>query len=81
MVASTVSRASYGVRFWTNFDASIHLEKDKIWDIHKGIWRAANQMRWYLKRVRIASQSYLISHFLIIFFFWSLWHIFNKTNS
>jgi hypothetical protein len=54
MVASTISRASYGIGFGAPFDPSIHLEEDKKWNIHEGVWWAINQMRWYLKRVGIA---------------------------
>jgi hypothetical protein len=27
-------------------------EKDRYWDELEGTWRAANQMMWYLKKVR-----------------------------
>lgn len=52
MVASTVSRASYGVKFRTLFDPLSHLQEDREWDPHEGVWKAADQMNWYLQRVR-----------------------------
>ena len=79
MVASTVSRASYGIRFSTAFDASAHHGQDKIWDIHEGRLNATNQMQWYLKRVRIASKSHLIA-LSSEFFELNLWHTLNKTD-
>jgi len=52
MIASTVSRASYGIWFKTTFDPREHKEEDKRWDDNEGVWKAFNQMRWYLTRVR-----------------------------
>jgi hypothetical protein len=52
MVTSTVSRASYGVKFQTDFDPLIHPLEDREWDKHEGVWKATNRMNWYLERVR-----------------------------
>ncbi|KAI1326451.1 hypothetical protein F5Y16DRAFT_374825 [Xylariaceae sp. FL0255] len=49
-VASTMSRTSYGIMFNEKFDASRHLETDKVWDEAVRGWRAERQIRWYLKR-------------------------------
>ncbi|UPK97119.1 hypothetical protein LCI18_008054 [Fusarium solani-melongenae] len=51
-VTSTICRASYGVRFCDYFDEKKHLAKDKYWNEDGGMWMAANQMQWYLERVR-----------------------------
>jgi hypothetical protein len=37
------------------FDDEKHLEEDKKWYEHEGVWRARNQLQWYLKRVRKVS--------------------------
>ncbi|KAI0799127.1 hypothetical protein GGR55DRAFT_684312 [Xylaria sp. FL0064] len=60
MIASTVSRASYGIRFCTPFNALEHLEKDKIWDPDEERWMASNQMQWYLKRGQVVSRIELV---------------------
>ncbi|KAI1757988.1 hypothetical protein F4782DRAFT_475954 [Xylaria castorea] len=49
-IASTVSRASYGIAVGKRFDALNHIEEDKEWDEHRGVWLANNQMSWYIKR-------------------------------
>ncbi|KAI0483753.1 hypothetical protein F4859DRAFT_473995 [Xylaria cf. heliscus] len=54
-IASTVSRASYGIDFQAPFDPVTHLEEDKIWDKYVGIWKATNQMRWYIQRGQTVS--------------------------
>ena len=59
-IASTVSRASYGIQFETPFLSLIHLEKDRFWDKHEGEHMARHQMKWYLKRVCI-NHSYGLS--------------------
>ncbi|RWA04839.1 hypothetical protein EKO27_g10263 [Xylaria grammica] len=50
MIASTVSRASYGITFRALFDPHQHLEEDKFWDNRMTKWRARHQMKWYLTR-------------------------------
>lgn len=55
-IASTVSRASYGIQFHTPFLSSIHLEKDRFWDKHEGEYKARHQMKWYLKRGETVSK-------------------------
>lgn len=50
-VTSSICRASYGTPFQTPFDEEKHLEEDKVWDDDEGMWKAGNQMEWYLKRV------------------------------
>ena len=60
MVASTVSRASYGIVFQDRFHGHRHLEEDRQWDAHEGMWMAKKQMKWYLKRVRTATKLHQI---------------------
>lgn len=50
-VTSTVSRASFGIEFHAPFKKDEHLQQDKIWDIHEGVWKAKNQMHWFLRKV------------------------------
>ncbi|KAI1746422.1 hypothetical protein F4680DRAFT_401390 [Xylaria scruposa] len=49
-IASTISRASYGIKKRTPFREWKHLEVDKEWDRIEGCWKAINQMDWYLTR-------------------------------
>ncbi|RYP67404.1 hypothetical protein DL770_008631 [Monosporascus sp. CRB-9-2] len=51
-VTSTISRASFGTNYRALFDEDKHLPQDKEWDANEGLWRAANQMEWFLRRVR-----------------------------
>lgn len=55
-VVSTIARTSLGVRFREFFEDGVHLEKDKFWDEDEGVWKAQNQMEWYLKKVRQPDQ-------------------------
>jgi hypothetical protein len=50
-VVSTISRASYGISYRTPFEKGVHLEEDKGYDSDEGIWKAYNQMSWYLRKV------------------------------
>lgn len=50
-VVSTIARQSLGVAYSPLFDESRHLEKDRDWDGDEGVWRASNQMMWYLQKV------------------------------
>lgn len=65
MVASKVSRACYGVNSRRPFDELIHLEGDKVWAAHEGIWMSTNQMTWYLKRVGSAFNPHWRSQYYI----------------
>ncbi|KAI0865570.1 hypothetical protein F4860DRAFT_256850 [Xylaria cubensis] len=49
-IASTISRASYGIKFRARFKKHKHLKMDKEWDSIEGCWKANNQMDWYLTR-------------------------------
>ena len=51
-MASTIARSSLGIPYTSTFDEDVHLEEDKYWDDVEGVWRAANQVSWYLKKVR-----------------------------
>ncbi|GAW18679.1 hypothetical protein ANO14919_081600 [Xylariales sp. No.14919] len=56
MIASTVSRASYGISCCDLFDPLQHLEEDKFWDHHVTEWQAKNQMTWYLTRGQVVAK-------------------------
>ncbi|KAK9412833.1 putative Hsp70 family chaperone [Seiridium unicorne] len=49
-VVSTVARKNLGVSYQPIFEAGVHRRQDKIWDDNEGVWRADNQMRWYLRK-------------------------------
>ena len=50
-ITSTVCRASFGVSFTTQFIPGKHHPDDKVWYELEGLYGAANQLRWYLKKV------------------------------
>ncbi|KAF2500102.1 actin-like ATPase domain-containing protein [Lophium mytilinum] len=56
-VISTVSRFSLGVTTKSLFDESKHLQEDKEWDSEEEVWRARNQVRWYLKKGENSSKK------------------------
>ncbi|KAI1451648.1 actin-like ATPase domain-containing protein [Annulohypoxylon moriforme] len=49
-VTSTISRAHFGVDYWEEFIPGYHLEEDRVWDSTEDVWKANNQMHWYLKK-------------------------------
>jgi hypothetical protein len=53
IVLSRILRCSYGTRFHTLFDPSMHSVEDKFWYEMKGLWYAKNQMEWYLYKVSL----------------------------
>ncbi|KAI5864716.1 hypothetical protein GGS23DRAFT_561506 [Durotheca rogersii] len=57
-VTSTVSRASYGTVCRATFNSREHLEADRVWSSDEGMWKADNQMAWYLKRGENVSKKY-----------------------
>ncbi|RMJ17054.1 hypothetical protein CDV36_003242 [Fusarium kuroshium] len=59
---AAISRASYGITFEPLFNKEEHLEKDKYWDGDEGVWRAANQMKWYLRRGESVSNIEKVDH-------------------
>jgi hypothetical protein len=50
-VTSTVSRFSLGMIYKCPFDEDEHLQEDKEWDSDEEEWKAAKQMKWFLKKV------------------------------
>ena len=50
-ILSRVSRMNYGIVFDETWDCQIHDERDKRWDTAELVYKAANQMKWFLKRV------------------------------
>ncbi|KAF5607820.1 hsp70 family chaperone [Fusarium pseudoanthophilum] len=61
-VTSTISRAHYGVVYHAKFEEGKHLKKDRYWDEDEGVYRASNQMQWYLKKGDCVSKSERLSH-------------------
>ncbi|MCJ1459513.1 hypothetical protein MMC28_009892 [Mycoblastus sanguinarius] len=49
-VVSRISRYSYGMAFYRNYDASRHLVEDRFWDTVEGKYKARDQMVWLMKR-------------------------------
>lgn len=45
---------SYGVKFYTKFDPKLHRLKDKFWDEIEQEWKAAGQIEWYIKKVKVS---------------------------
>lgn len=50
-VEARIARMSYGILYREFFDASKHLEADKIWSEEEHKYMADNQMKWFLKEV------------------------------
>ncbi|KAJ2992964.1 hypothetical protein NUW58_g1993 [Xylaria curta] len=61
-VASTIARRSLGVAMTPSFKEGVHEERDRLWDKDEGIWRADNQMQWYLKKGQSVSAEQPIRH-------------------
>ncbi|KAM7211732.1 hsp70 family chaperone [Rhypophila decipiens] len=49
-VTSTISRISVGKVYGRDWDETRHDQQDKYWDKFKGKWKAANQIKWYLRK-------------------------------
>jgi len=49
-VSSRISRLNYGVFCEPNFIEGTHIELDKIWCSDEFVFKATNQIQWYLKR-------------------------------
>ncbi|KAI1092295.1 actin-like ATPase domain-containing protein [Rostrohypoxylon terebratum] len=56
-VTSTISRANFGIDFMAPFDPWKHTEEDRVWDYDEDMWKARNQMHWYLKKGCDVSKS------------------------
>lgn len=50
-VVSTIARLSLGVAFAPLFVEGKHRPEDRYRDELEGVWRARNQMEWYLRKV------------------------------
>jgi hypothetical protein len=50
-ITSRVSRYHYGIWKITRFDPARHEEQDKFWCDVERIFKADNQMDWYLSKV------------------------------
>ncbi|KAF2682390.1 actin-like ATPase domain-containing protein [Lentithecium fluviatile CBS 122367] len=61
-VTSTVSRFSLGMSYRSPFDVSQHLTEDREWDSDEEVWKAGNQMQWFLKRGENSSKKDPIRH-------------------
>ncbi len=51
-VVSTIARLSLGVTYAAIFEKGKHRPEDRYRDELEGVWRAENQMEWYLRKVR-----------------------------
>ncbi|KAK2038571.1 actin-like ATPase domain-containing protein [Colletotrichum somersetense] len=49
-VRSRIARASYGTRFYTEFDRKKHSSQSREWCKDEQKWMAHNQMSWFLKQ-------------------------------
>ncbi|OBS27025.1 hypothetical protein FPOA_00966 [Fusarium poae] len=49
VVTSRVARMSYGIKYRANFIHGKHKKKDRVWDNKQNVWKADNQMEWFLK--------------------------------
>lgn len=57
-VLSRISRANYGVAYTIAYDEKLHGTNsfhpdDFLWCKRELKWKVENQMRWYLRKVRI----------------------------
>ncbi|KID84431.1 hsp70 family chaperone [Metarhizium guizhouense ARSEF 977] len=67
-IVSTIARQSLGVMYNDVFEDGVHQKRDKYWDENEGIWRARNQMRWYLRKGDSVSTGEPIRHDFYIAF-------------
>nr|XP_036578921.1 uncharacterized protein CTRU02_11175 [Colletotrichum truncatum]KAF6786304.1 hypothetical protein CTRU02_11175 [Colletotrichum truncatum] len=49
-VKSRIARINYGIVFWQHYNPDVHLLTDRVWDEVEMIWKAYNQVHWYLKQ-------------------------------
>ncbi|KAJ4364606.1 hypothetical protein N0V83_009202 [Neocucurbitaria cava] len=49
-VAPAVSRAGFGITIQVPWDEKNYPGEDKVWNKDEHVWKASNQMSWYLKR-------------------------------
>ncbi|KAI1771010.1 actin-like ATPase domain-containing protein [Hypoxylon cercidicola] len=56
-VTSTISRAHFGIMVSDVFDKDKHLEEDRVWDYDEELFRATNQMSWYIKKGEDVSKT------------------------
>ncbi|VUC36482.1 unnamed protein product [Clonostachys rosea] len=61
-VVSIIARSSLGVSYSELFQYGVHREEDKYLDESEGVWRAKNQMRWYLKKGEAVSSDHPVRH-------------------
>lgn len=59
-IISRLSRYSYGILVSKVYDPSKHRVQDRYLDEIEGIYRAKDQMKWLLKRVRDLSPVFLV---------------------
>ncbi|KAI1733567.1 actin-like ATPase domain-containing protein [Xylaria scruposa] len=61
-VVSTISRRNLGVSASVIFTDGVHRKRDRFWDDNEGVWRAKNQMEWYLRKGQSVSTDEPIRH-------------------
>lgn len=59
LVKARIARASYGLRIRLPWDGSRHSRRDKTWHKHRLEWRATNQMRWLIVKVRCTKVNHV----------------------
>jgi hypothetical protein len=58
IVTNVISKYSYGIAYSAVFDAKIHSIEDKYFCPIELVDKAAGQLRWYLKRVRLTPPDF-----------------------
>ncbi|KAL4869441.1 hypothetical protein BDV12DRAFT_208549 [Aspergillus spectabilis] len=61
-VTETVIKPSLGVEYSPIFEEGVHKKKDKYLDSEEGVWRAKDQMEWYLKKGDNVSKAEPVWH-------------------
>ncbi|KAI1308319.1 actin-like ATPase domain-containing protein [Xylaria venustula] len=61
-VVSTIARRNLGVASNSIFEDGVHDKRDKYLDVSEGVWRARNQMNWYLRKGQSVSTEEPIRH-------------------
>ncbi|KAH8903396.1 actin-like ATPase domain-containing protein [Coniochaeta sp. PMI_546] len=61
-IVSTISRKNLGIDFSEIFQDGLHEAKDKVWNGMEGVWKAHNQMRWYLRNGENVSRKSPVRH-------------------
>jgi hypothetical protein len=52
LVVNHISKYSYGCVYAPEFIENEHLKEDRFWDEIRCVWKADNQLRWFLNKVK-----------------------------